>query len=241
MVNCKNCGAPLSLNDAFCPNCGTPNPEAQEHIRKLKELDDQFQEAQSEVKEEVRKSKKGYGVLVILVMILLANLILIPFHMASYEIADSIKVSRMGDAEIRAKLDSLLEEGEFAELYLFTEKYSLNYRDYSEYNRIAGLARNYVYLIRHVTDYLYGSENYSDPLVRACQCVIDFKSEYKSFLRWADESDYVDYAAKLEQDFDAAAKEYLRLTDEDLSEAENMTSSELVVRVNERLNDETKQ
>ena len=43
MVNCKNCGAPLSLNDAFCPHCGTPNPEAQEHLRKLEALDQQFQ------------------------------------------------------------------------------------------------------------------------------------------------------------------------------------------------------
>ena len=34
MVNCKNCGAPLTLNDAFCPHCGTPNPEAQEHLKK---------------------------------------------------------------------------------------------------------------------------------------------------------------------------------------------------------------
>ena len=38
MVNCKNCGAPLSLEDAVCPHCGTPNPEAQEHLKKLKDL-----------------------------------------------------------------------------------------------------------------------------------------------------------------------------------------------------------
>ena len=45
MVNCKNCGAPLSLNDAFCPHCGTPNPEAQEHLKKLRQLDEQFENA----------------------------------------------------------------------------------------------------------------------------------------------------------------------------------------------------
>ena len=36
MVNCKNCGAPLSLDQATCPYCGTENREAIEHIKKLK-------------------------------------------------------------------------------------------------------------------------------------------------------------------------------------------------------------
>ena len=43
MVNCKKCGAPLSLNEAFCPYCGVKlaqpkgkavSPEAEEWIRK---------------------------------------------------------------------------------------------------------------------------------------------------------------------------------------------------------------
>ena len=228
MVNCKNCGAPLSLNDAFCPHCGTPNPEAQEHLRKLEALDD-----------EVRKSKKGYGVLVILVMLLLANLILIPFHMAGYEIAEKIQVSKIGDEEIRKKLDTFLENGDYAEMYLFTDKYNLPYQNYAEYNRIAYLGSYYVSLIENVTNYQYNQDNYSDPLVRACRNIIDFKTEYKQYLRWAEDDSFLPYAEQLKSDFDAAAKEYLKLTDEDLLEAEHMTDSALLVRVNERLNDET--
>ena len=57
MVNCKNCGAPLTLNDAFCPHCGTPNPEAQEHLKKLQQLDQRFEDASLEVAAEVRKSR----------------------------------------------------------------------------------------------------------------------------------------------------------------------------------------
>ena len=44
MVNCKKCGAPLSLNEAFCPYCGEPNLEAQEHLKKLQELDELLEE-----------------------------------------------------------------------------------------------------------------------------------------------------------------------------------------------------
>ena len=111
MVNCKNCGAPLSLEDAVCPHCGTPNPEAQEHLKKLKDLDRKFQSARFEVVDEVKKSKKGYGLLVILVMILLANLFLIPVHSASYEIAERIIASRMSVKQIRDTMDTFLEDG----------------------------------------------------------------------------------------------------------------------------------
>ena len=91
-----------------------------------------------------------------------------------------------------------------------------------------------------MTNYLYNPDPYSDPLVRACQDITDFKSEYTNFLRWADEDEDTNYAETLNRDFDAAVKEYLKLTDEDLKEAENMTSSALLVRVNERLNNEDK-
>ena len=241
MVNCKNCGAPLSLNEAYCPHCGTPNPEAQEHLRKLAALDNQFHKAQDEVRDEVKKSRKGYGVLVILVMVLLANLVLIPLHMASYEIADRVRLSSaMSDEEIRTTLESFLKDGEFAELYLFTEKYNLSYSDFREYTRTAYLASYYVHFIDHVTNYLYNPDPYSDPLVRACQDIVDFKSEYASFIRWADEDEDIRFGEQLNSDFDAAVKEYLKLTDEDLKEAENMTSSALLVRVNERMNNEEK-
>ena len=238
MVNCKNCGAPLSLKDAYCPHCGTPNPEAQEHLRKLRALDREFQNAKSEVRSEVQKSRKGYGVLVILVIVLLANLSLIPLHMASYEIADRIRISRMKDSEIRTKMDALLEAGEFSELFLFVNHYNLSYTDYGPYCRIGYLASDYVSFLENVTSFRYDPEPYTDPLVKACQNIIDFKTEYRSVLRWEEDETFRVYTEALNRDFDAAAREYLKLTDEDLQDAENMTGSALLVRVNERMHDE---
>ena len=43
MLNCKNCGAPLSPEEAVCAYCGTPNPQAQESLRKQKALDKALQ------------------------------------------------------------------------------------------------------------------------------------------------------------------------------------------------------
>ena len=123
MVNCKNCGAPLSLNEAYCPHCGTANPEAQEHLKKLKILDERFEDASREVAAEVKKSKRGYGILLILVMLLLANLVVFVMHQMTYEIADRIIAGKMSESEIRSQLDEFLDKGEYIELELFMKKF----------------------------------------------------------------------------------------------------------------------
>ena len=109
MVNCKKCGAPLSLNEAFCPYCGEANPEAQEHLKKLRELDEQFEIASQEVTAEVKKSRAGYGILITLVMLLFANLMIFAMHQVSYNIANQIIAGRMTEREIKAQLDQFLD------------------------------------------------------------------------------------------------------------------------------------
>ncbi len=235
MVNCKNCGAPLTLEDAVCPHCGTPNPEAQEHLRKLAKLDRDFRKTKTEVAEEVRKSKSGYGVLVILVMVLLANLFMIPLHAATYDIAEKIVASKMGSAMIRETMDELLEEGEYIEMAVFNDKYQLSYQEYGDYNRIAFLAEYYNRLISNVTDYLYGKDPYNDPLVSACQNIKDFVSEYEYSGRYIDDRKMTKYIEDLNGEFEAYIRTYLKLTDEDIAEINDMSNSELLLRISERM------
>lgn len=235
MVNCKNCGAPLTLEDAVCPHCGTPNPEAKEHLEKLAKLDRDFRKTKTEVAEEVRKSKSGYGVLVILVMVLLANLFMIPLHAATYDIAEKIVASKMGSAMIRETMDELLEEGEYIEMAVFNGKYQLSYQEYGDYNRIAFLAEYYNRLISNVTDYLYGKDPYNDPLVSACQNIKDFVSEYEYSGRYIDDRKMMKYIEDLNEEFEAYIRIYLKLTDEDIAGINDMSNSELLLRISERM------
>ena len=238
MVNCKNCGAPLSLNDACCPHCGTPNPEAQEHLKKLETLDRRFESASREVAAEVKKSKKGYGILLILVMLLLANFALLPLHGMSYNIAERIIAARMSDSEIKAKLDELLEKGEYIELDLFMNKFTLSYRDYSEYSdytRIAILASHQDRIIDAVTEYLYGTDTYGDPLVKTCQAVVDYETELSWFKKRDNRETVVSHMEKLNAEVNGLLRNYLKLTDEDIAGIKDMNSSSLLILVNERL------
>lgn len=234
MVNCKNCGAPLSLNEAFCPHCGTPNPEAQEHLKKLEALDERFESASREVAAEVKKSKKGYGILVILVMLLLANLTVFIMHQAKYEIAERIVASKMSDSEIKARLDEFLDKGEYIEMELFMKKFSLSYSDYGDYNKISYLAYYQNRMIDAMTRYLYGTDPYDDPLVKTCEAVADYEREYAS-IRKGDAGEKVMYhAEKINAEVNGFLRSYLGLTDEDIAGLKGISSSSLLILVNER-------
>ncbi len=238
MVHCKKCGSPLSLNDAYCPYCGEANPEAQEHLKKLRELDEQFESAKHEVAAEVKKSRKGYGILVILVMLLLANLLVFVMHGMSYEIAERVIARKLPESEIRAQMDQLLEEGEYIELNLFMNKFSLSYRDYRDYSRIAYLAQCQNRIIEAVTQVLYSSEPYSDPLVKTCQAIVEYEREYSSLQKGENSESIRVHTEKINTEVNGFLRNYLGLTEEDLAGIADLNESSLLILVNERLNNE---
>ena len=237
MVNCKNCGAPLSLEDAVCPHCGTPNPEAQEHLKKLAELDKDYQKTKNEVVSEVKKNKKGYGVLTILIVVLLMNLAMIPMHAASYEIAERIVASRREVSEVKKELDTFIKNKDYARLVITYDKYGADYQRYSDFNKIYYLANYYLRVRENVTNYYFGTNLYSDALVRSCQSIKDFKDEYKYCTREKDEVYYNDMV-ELDRELDLFLKSFLKLNDEDIESINDMSESEFVVLVSKRLSNE---
>lgn len=238
MINCKNCGAPLSLGDAYCPHCGTPNPEAQEHLKKLNQLDRRMDAARMEVEEEVQKSRKGYGLLIVLVLLLFANLVFFVLHGAAYEISDKIISESISEEQIRQQLDTLMDEGEYIELAMYMDKYSLTYRDYNEYYSIANLANYYNRALESMTQYLYASDSYDDPLIRVCSNILDYKEEYDQMKKREDSEKTLYHIERLNDEVNGFLKAYLKLTEEDIAGIKDMTGSALVILVNERLTNE---
>ena len=238
MVNCKNCGAPLSLEQAVCPHCGTENPEAIAHLKKLAQLNRDFKEAKIEVDTEVKKSKRGYGLLVLLVMVLIANIVLFGMHAASYSIADSIRASKYDKQQIGEKLEGYLANGDYDRFAKFYEAYVLSYSDFPQYRHISSLAYQYTYLKKYVSSYFNSENRYSDPLVYACRSISDFENDRKNISRWADEETDMDEINKLIADYELYLKTFLKLTDEDIAQMSSMSESELLIMVSGRLNDE---
>ena len=37
-MKCNNCGAPLQLDQKFCPNCGSPNEQGLKHANDMRTI-----------------------------------------------------------------------------------------------------------------------------------------------------------------------------------------------------------
>ena len=239
MLNCKNCGAPLKLYDAVCPHCGTPNEEAAEHIKKLKKLDKDFRKAEKEVISEVKKTKKGYNLLIIIVVLLVANLVLAVMHAGSYDIADKIIASSIDKTQVKAMLDEALEEEDYVKFLVICDKYIISYRDYEGYNEINYQAYSFNNLQKWVNNYFHAKDPYDDPLVRACSAIKDYEDERARILRRNSYSPYVmEQLEKLDAQYEKYLKAYLNMTDEDIASINEMTNAQLVILVTERLDNE---
>lgn len=58
-MKCKNCGANLAIDNAFCPYCGTPNKVAQKHRADMKKYATDYNDTKDQV---IDKSKRANGV-----------------------------------------------------------------------------------------------------------------------------------------------------------------------------------
>ena len=240
MLNCKNCGAPLSLEDAVCPYCGTPNKEAKVHVDTLDKMNKDFKKAETEVIKEVKQTKKGYNLLVMIVLLLLANLVLVPFHTADYEIAEHINASKLDVEEVKAQLDELLAEGDYSRFVAVYNRYVVDYSEFRNYLSIFSNADTYQRIVKCVSNYFYEKDPYDDPLVKACSYIKDYKDDYARYQKYHyDEDPAIDEQIdKLNDEIDLYLKTYLKLTDEDLESIKDITASDLLILVTRRLNNE---
>ncbi|MBO5526451.1 MAG: hypothetical protein J5946_00250, partial [Erysipelotrichaceae bacterium] len=65
-----------------------------------------------------------------------------------------------------------------------------------------------------------------------------FKSDYVSYSRRMEDQRLKGYLDKLNAEMDAYVKTFLKLTDEDIAGIADMSNSELLLKVNERLTNE---
>lgn len=235
MVNCKNCGAPLSLDNAYCPHCGTANPEAKEHLEKLAKLDLDYKKTKFDVISEVKKNKSGYGVLTILVVILLCNLLLIPAHASSYRIADRLISNRKSVDEVKELLNNYLIEKDYERFCITYDKYAIDYQKYNDYNRIYYLADSFLRVKEQIINHFYGVDLYADALIRACQNIKEYKDDYDRYKVNQENNAILN---DLNIEFNLFVETFLKLSEEEIDNVSNMSESELLVLVSKRLTNE---
>ncbi len=54
-MKCNNCGAPLQLDQKFCPNCGSPNEQGLKHANDMENYNKKFNRTRSKVGAEYER------------------------------------------------------------------------------------------------------------------------------------------------------------------------------------------
>ena len=130
-MKCENCGANLRIEDAFCPYCGAPNPDAIHHRQDMQEYQQKFQRTQRDVYRSAKKfSLINIRIIIVLVLVVLL-LVTVMLNSSHYEISRWIRHTRTAaqSEEHRAKLTELEAEGKYQAFYEYYSSNDMYYFD----------------------------------------------------------------------------------------------------------------
>ncbi len=148
-MKCKNCGAELGLEDAYCRYCGAPNEFAQKHIKDMQT----YQRSYEQTERSVHRTTKAFAgtairavILSILIVVALSGVFLIR-HTYSVDYVYRQFVRDKNHKAISATLDSYLADRDYLKFYGVCSYYGIHsYNDegvYEKYNQMVRLTEIY--------------------------------------------------------------------------------------------------
>lgn len=149
MMKCPYCGAPLDLDDNFCPNCGNENEQAKQHIEDMNRFKNEF----SETKEEVYATAKRYTAVtvrvVMIAILLIANVVFAVIGSNYYSFMSMIKKADCSRnfEEYSAIMDAYLEAGDYQAFHAFVTEKNMSFYDteYEQYVQVDNLVNQYIW------------------------------------------------------------------------------------------------
>ena len=192
-TQCPFCGAPLTVEGDYCPNCGSKKQQFTEHRQKMKAYKKAFDETRNTVvAENKRDSRKAalIAVIAVLVALILGEIII---TRNAYSIARDLraKQSKRNKTQI---LTALKEYEDSEQYYAVTEMWEHNalrvlneeegFREYSAVSMVCSSYENIIYSISYLQEFenLYepGTYDFMEGLDRRATNVGD---NYSSFLK----------------------------------------------------------
>ena len=120
-MKCNNCGAPLQLNQKFCPNCGSPNEQALKHVNDMENYDKKFNRTRSKVISNSKWFVKNITPIAVVMLsaIVLAAALIANNSMLGYRLAENSnkKYNKEHNDEIQIQLRELLDNEDYGTLY----------------------------------------------------------------------------------------------------------------------------
>lgn len=235
MIKCKNCGAQLDINTEVCPYCGTVNDEATEHVKKMRHFESDYANVKKDVFSSVKTFSKGYGSLIILIVLLVACLVSIFVGGASYFIIEAISNANYQNnrEEIIAKIENYIENEEYElfDAYMTSIEYNTYIDDFNHYRQLSQMTGYYQRIRQDIFNYIFEASTYNNPIDDLVQQVSNFyETAYEDYY-----DDSID-CSKLIAKVDDLMIKYFNFTSDDILRLhEGISESELSTILYERM------
>lgn len=249
-MNCIYCGAPVSLEEKFCPNCGRPNQAAAQHSQDMANYKREFENTRKGVYATMRAYKGMTASLLVFLIAIVIMLIAIALNAGVYSIGRNqrAKETKAHASEVAKELDEMIENKDYVTLAGYAEYHQVsNYK--LEKNAVLGkyypvirMARQYQYFYNDVMKTLTTKDLNTRKYVYS-NINTDISGIYKltrgsegQYLYDYGDTELVDYvAADIEELTDAVLIRYLGFTEEETDEFKTMTEARRAVMIEDKL------
>lgn len=167
-MKCSSCGGPLSLEQKFCPHCGSANVQAAQHAQDMEKYHTEFEYTKSDVYHKTRSfaSNAVKGVVASVLLIVILVLVFTATHYYDVEYRWKEISNRWNCKEHLEQIEEFLEDGDYYAIGAYCNANSIYAYDdgYEEYRPIINMASQYYWFYDYLLDIILPNKysEYSD-------------------------------------------------------------------------------
>lgn len=248
-MKCSKCGAPIQLNQKYCPNCGSLNEENAKHVSDMENYDSKFNKTRKQVVSNSKWFVKYMAPITAMVIAIIAIAAAIVWNQAlgGYDLAHAInrKENKKNNKIIQLQLNKMLDDENYTGLYLLdrdaertldsSERYG-----WSDFYNMAYYYRDLRVSICSLYD--PGQENsyYTETAlsnasraIRNAEDIINNTSKYRNR---AEES--VPYIDDITDKIYMFLKAYCNFTDDDITGLPEKSQTDIIMLLSRRMFDD---
>lgn len=212
-MKCSHCGQEIPDNFTICPYCA------------------------HEVSDKVILSKHtfkisaGYASFVILVLLLIVNLVLLPFHENYFGLSEFMLKQSLKSYEndLDEEFNLALENKDYSTAYALLTPLSSVIYDYDQYYHYYYVLDDYIDIKTEVNHIIYPSMNYyGDPIAKLARHIVTFNEDYNNAIKQNNENAVFDDIRSAMNNY---LKVYLNMSEADLITLNSSTNESDVVSI----------
>ncbi|MBO4898740.1 MAG: zinc ribbon domain-containing protein [Lachnospiraceae bacterium] len=251
-MNCAHCGAPVTLEDKYCPHCGQPNIQAAQHSEDMARYRNEFENTRRGVHGTLRAYKGITARLILFIIALISTIVTFGMWNSAYSIhRDKMnKYAQAHSAEVMAQIDEYLSHKDYVSLAAYVDYYALDRYSFGKddvfdsYYPVVQISRTYTNVYYDVMT-IAASDRPSERDGRLSTLADDVDRVY-NYLNNPEDRGFYDHGDPEMVDrtiddvnrlIDALMIRYFRFSREEAAEFHNMTSARRSVLLEDKFNE----